>query len=126
MILVALLVPGLVLIAAPVVVEHISLQRIPVSIHVQMDSMAILQIGNVIVRNCKLAKFLKFIFISKPAMPAVLHVLHQAPAVVLVAIVAHIYFRILVLAHAQTGILLIPQIGFALVINNTMSENSMS
>ena len=43
--------------AALVVVEHISLQRIPVSIHVQMDSMVILQIGNVIVRNCKLAKF---------------------------------------------------------------------
>ena len=59
-------------------------------------------------------------------MKAVKLAQHQGPVVVLAAIVAHIYFRILVMIHAQTGILLIPQIGFVLVINNTVSANSES
>ena len=43
--------------ALHVTVENIFLQLIPVLAHVQMDSMVILQIGNVMVRNSKLAKF---------------------------------------------------------------------
>ena len=38
-------------------VENIFLQPIPALAHVQMDFMAIPQIGNVMVRNYKLAKF---------------------------------------------------------------------
>ena len=43
--------------ALHVTVENIFLQLVPVLAHVQMDSMVILQIGNVMVRNSKLAKF---------------------------------------------------------------------
>ena len=43
--------------AALVVVEHISLQRIPVLIHVQTGIMESLQIGNAMARNYKLTNF---------------------------------------------------------------------